>query len=57
VRDLTDTIMTNGFHHHYPLVKGEYTGVLKELCYWLDLSLLDVKKYTDYNVPDWGYFV
>lgn len=50
LRDLLNTILTNGFHHHYPLVKGNVENALKELCYWLDLELLEKVPYAPYNV-------
>ena len=51
LRDLLSTILTNGFHHHYPLVKGDVTAQLKELCYWLDLGLLPKVPYAAHNEP------
>lgn len=51
LRDLLNTILTNGFHHHYPLVRGDVTAALKELCYWLDLELLPKVPYAAHNSP------
>lgn len=52
VRDLINTIMTRGYHHHYPLVKGDYIGALMELCYLLDLQLIERENYSPYNKPE-----
>ena len=51
VKDLIHTIMARGFHHHYPLVKGDYTGTLMELAYLLDLQLIERENYAPYNRP------
>lgn len=50
VRTLVNTIMTHGFHHHYPLVYGAFTAEMLELGYWLDIRPLDRIQYKDYNV-------
>ncbi len=52
--DLLNTILQNGFHHHYPLVKGEWSVELKELCYWLGLTLLPRVPYSAGNEPGVG---
>ena len=50
VKDLINTIMARGYHHHYPLVKGDYFGTLVELSYLLDLQLIERENYTPWRV-------
>jgi L-fucose isomerase-like protein len=47
-KSLVDTIMSNGFHHHYPLVKGNYSRELMEFCFWMDIIPLDRVEYKEY---------
>jgi L-fucose isomerase-like protein len=49
--DLVNTILTNGFHHHYPMVRGSYSAEIMEFCYWLGLKLLRRRPYTHHNMP------
>ena len=48
-RDLVNTILTNGFQHHYPMMAGDVTEVCLELASWLGLGLLPVVEYEDYK--------
>lgn len=39
-RDLLNTILCNGFQHHFPLVAGDYTEEIQEFAAWLGLRPL-----------------
>ena len=47
-RDYINTIMTQGFQHHYPMVYGKYDGALMEMNYWLGLKPVEKIEYTPY---------
>lgn len=44
VKELVDTIIYNGFSHHYVLVHSDTYRELIELCKWLDIEVITVKE-------------
>jgi L-fucose isomerase-like protein len=50
--DLVNTILVNGFHHHYPIIHGDLTSELMDFMYWMDLKLLKKHPYEHYNSPE-----
>jgi L-fucose isomerase-like protein len=54
VRDMVNTLLTNGFQHHYPMAYGQYAGAVRELFAWLGLRPLEKVPYADYfqNIAD-----
>jgi len=46
--DVVNTILVQGISHHYPIVYGDYGDILRELCVWLDMSLIDKIPYRDF---------
>lgn len=46
--DLFNTIMVNGFQHHFPMVKGDYTEEVMEVMAWLGLEGLEAVPYQNY---------
>lgn len=47
-RDLLNTILTNGFQHHFPIILGDYTDEIKEFAAWSGLKPLPRVPYADY---------
>lgn len=45
---LINTIMTNGFPHHYPLVRGKVESAVREAAAWLGIPMLEQTPYRDY---------
>ena len=43
VEKLVDTIMTEGFKHHYSIIHADVESELIELCRWLDITPVVVK--------------
>jgi len=48
VKTLINSILTNGFEHHFPLVKGNYNDEIMELGTWLDIKPLKIYEYKNY---------
>lgn len=48
VKDLVNTILVQGFQHHYPMVAGDITEELLEVAAWLDLKPIQVVGYENY---------
>lgn len=48
VLDLANTVMVNGYQHHYPLVRGNVEDVLREAAAWLGIAQLEKVPYRDY---------
>lgn len=46
--DLVNTIMANGYQHHYPLVRGDVEAVMLEVAAWLDIAPLEKVPYRSY---------
>ena len=47
-KDLVNTILVNGFQHHFPVIKGDYTAEIKEFAAWLGLTPIKKVPYADY---------
>ncbi|MDR1537998.1 MAG: hypothetical protein LBU32_08375 [Clostridiales bacterium] len=47
--DLIHTIMTEGFPHHYPLVKGHVESAVREMARWLDVRAIEIRPYKEYE--------
>lgn len=48
VRDFVNTILVQGFQHHYPMMSGDITEELMEAASWLGLSMLKEVQYENY---------
>jgi len=48
VLDFINTILAQGFQHHYPIVFGDLTEELMEIAAWLDLKPIQTVKYENY---------
>lgn len=48
VKDLVNTIVVQGFQHHYPITSGDLTDEVMELGAWLDMRPLEKVGYKDY---------
>lgn len=48
LKDLINTLIVQGFQHHYPIVSGNVEKELMETMAWLDVKLLPVIRYRDY---------
>ena len=46
--DVTNTILTRGFQHHYPLVYGDYVSACMEAAAWLGLKQVETMPYAEY---------
>jgi len=46
--DMTNTLLSKQFPHHYPVVYGDYTSELMELTAWLGLGLVERVDYREY---------
>lgn len=46
--DFFNTIMAQGFQHHFPLVKGDYTEEIMEVMAWLGLKPVEKVPYENY---------
>jgi L-fucose isomerase-like protein len=42
LKELIGTIISRGFEHHYAVVYKNISKELKDLCYWLDIELIEV---------------
>ena len=47
-RDLLNTILVNGFQHHFPVIMGDYSDEIKEFAAWSGLKPLKRVPYADY---------
>lgn len=47
-QDFTNTILSGGFEHHYPIALGHYSDILAEVCAWLDIKPIKKILYKDY---------
>ena len=47
-RDMVNTILSLQFQHHYPIVGGDYSREVLEICAWLGISVLKKVEYQDY---------
>ena len=47
-RDLVNSVLVNGFQHHFPVVQGNYIDELKEMAAWLGLNPIAKIPYADY---------
>lgn len=48
VRDLMNTILVQGFQHHYPMMSGDITEELMEVAAWLDITMIEKVEYQNY---------
>lgn len=48
LKDFVNTLMVQGFQHHYPIVSGNVEKELMEVMSWLDIKPLPIVKYRDY---------
>lgn len=48
VRDFINTILVQGFQHHYPMMSGDITKELMEIAAWLDLKHVEAVGYQDF---------
>jgi len=48
VRNLMNTILVQGFQHHYPMMAGDITEELMEAAAWLDLKMMEEVSYENY---------
>lgn len=48
VRDLVNTVVSQGFQHHYPIVEGHVENELREVMAWLDVEPMPFKSYRTY---------
>lgn len=46
--DLTNTVLSCQFPHHFPVVYGDFTDELMELTAWMKLGLVKKVPYQDY---------
>ena len=46
--DFFNTVMTQGFQHHFPMVKGDFTEEVMEVMAWLGLKGVDAVPYENY---------
>ena len=46
--DFFNTVMVQGFQHHFPMVKGDYTEEVMEVMAWLGLETVDAVPYENY---------
>jgi len=46
--DFANTIMAEGFPHHFPLVRGTYRSQLRELAAHLGIQPIQARPYTEY---------
>ncbi len=52
VRDFIETILSNGFQHHYPIIKGNCVNEIMETLAWLDIEPISPVNYHPYlQVP------
>jgi L-fucose isomerase-like protein len=51
IPDLIETMAFYGLEHHYPLARGDWTGVFCELASWTGIQVLDRVAYRDFLVP------
>ena len=47
-RDLTNTLLTARFQHHYPVIAGNYQNELMEVMSWLGIAPVEPIKYEPY---------
>ena len=47
--DLVNTILTNGFQHHYPMTAGDVSPVCMEIASWLGIGLMRKIECEDYR--------
>lgn len=48
VMDLVNTIMVQGFQHHYPIISGHLDEEIREIMAWLHIAPLDAIPYRNY---------
>ncbi len=46
--DFTNTILSSGFEHHYPVCLGNYGEVIAEMNKWLGIKPIKEIKYENY---------
>ncbi len=53
LKDLVNTIMVQGYQHHYPIVSGNVEPFVQEVMAWLSIKPLGLIPYRDYlQLPD-----
>lgn len=50
IPDLIETIAYHGLAHHYPVAKGDWTEVLRELAAWAGIGILEKVSYQEYLI-------
>ncbi len=48
VRDLVNTVVSQGYQHHYPIVEGSVEEELREVMAWLDIEPMEYRPYRNY---------
>lgn len=48
IKDLVNTVLVQGYQHHYPIVEGNVEKELRELMAWLYIDPLEYIKYKEY---------
>jgi L-fucose isomerase-like protein len=48
--DLTQTLMSSGFQHHFPFAYGSQSAAALELCAWLGIEPIKKQAYTSYLI-------
>ena len=46
--NFTNTVLSSGIEHHYPIALGDYSDIVTEMCKWLDITPVTEIKYQDY---------
>ncbi len=54
IPDLIETVAYYGLEHHYPLARGNWSDVFRELAAWAGIDILDRIAYQDYLVSPPG---
>jgi L-fucose isomerase-like protein len=47
-KDVLNTVMANGFEHHYPVARGHIEQVYREMAYWMNLSITPMQSWRPY---------
>ena len=47
-KDVLNTVVANGFEHHYPVARGHIEHVYREMAYWMNLSLTPMQRWKTY---------
>lgn len=48
VRTLVNTVVSQGYQHHYPIIEGHIEDELREVMAWLDIAPVEFLNYRDY---------